>query len=918
MVYLMPTFLACYSDSQAAVRDAAEAAAGSVAAQLAPQGVKLVMTPILEAMGDRMWKKKESSLQLLATFARRTPRQVGRCLPAAIPKVMECLQDTHPKVAAAAAAALADVASVVLQPEIQKNMSQIIEALSRPEQKTAPCLEKLMETTFVNSMDSAALAVVVPIVTRGLRERSAELKKIAAQTAGNIFALVNEPRDMAPFVPIILPEVTKAVDHSHPDVRKAAERAKEKLLVGAKMEKGVSAVVVDDTLAAHVRTALAALPKIVMLYAAEVTAELLEDKEVSTEEELSAVLLPMLNPFTEARAIAALCISVVALHEERVLAAMGADLHAGKNMLVNIPNIILAFAGRVLLNKTPFFMEQGHRYGLVGMNGVGKTTLLTRVAAGDINNFPKDVSCYYIQHEILAEAGTSVTTFMLGEVPEGCGMDQIKEALAAVGFSDERAAAAVSELSGGWRMKLAIARSMLWNADLLLLDEPTNHLDTAAIEWLSSYICSLKSTVCLVSHDYDFLDTVLTDVIHICDSKLTYYPGTFKDFQRIRPEVCAALPSPAAAILAAKAQIAQAAAVAAGDLVMEEAKPEDAAPKKIAPLKFPDPGSLDGIRSRVKTVMKLANVSFKYETATTPILTDATVRLTLGSRVALVGENGAGKTTLLKLLVGDLEPTLGVGEVWKHHNLRVAYIAQHSMHHLEDHVESTPLAYIQDRFYLGRDKELAKLATLSLDDDERELMTQRGEIEAIVGRAERGSKLWYEVNKVGRKKDDTVWEPLDFLNKMAPYVLKLVKNYDEKMKAMASGVDIRPLTAEEVKRHLDDFGLNEDLAVSKIKRFSGGQRSRLVLAAAMWGKPHVIALDEPTNYIDQATLSALTQALQLFKGGVITISHNEAFVNELCTEKWHVGGGVVKSELTGEKKAKADLKEAIKARKSET
>jgi elongation factor 3 len=311
-------------------------------------------------------------------------------------------------------------------------------------------------------------------------------------------------------------------------------------------------------------------------------------------------------------------------------------------------------------------------------------------------------------------------------------------------------------------------------------------------------------------------------------------------------------------------------------------------------------------------------VSFKYETATTPILTDATVRLTLGSRVALVGENGAGKTTLLKLLVGDLEPTLGVGEVWKHHNLRVAYIAQHSMHHLEDHVESTPLAYIQDRFYLGRDKELAKLATLSLDDDERELMTQRGEIEAIVGRAERGSKLWYEVNKVGRKKDDTVWEPLDFLNKMAPYVLKLVKNYDEKMKAMASGVDIRPLTAEEVKRHLDDFGLNEDLAVSKIKRFSGGQRSRLVLAAAMWGKPHVIALDEPTNYIDQATLSALTQALQLFKGGVITISHNEAFVNELCTEKWHVGGGVVKSELTGEKKAKADLKEAIKARKSET
>ncbi len=220
--------------------------------------------------------------------------------------MVECLQDTHPKVAAAATAALADVAAVVSQPEIQKNMAQLIEALSKPEQKTAPCLEKvrcccvlamsnvcalltervqLMETTFVNSMDSAALAVIVPVVTRGLRERSAELKKIAAMTAGNIFALVNEPRDMAPFVPIILPEVTKAMEHSHPDVRKAAERAKDKLLAGARMEAGAAAPQAeDDALAAHVRAALAMLPKIVLQYAAEVTAELLEDKEVSTAE----------------------------------------------------------------------------------------------------------------------------------------------------------------------------------------------------------------------------------------------------------------------------------------------------------------------------------------------------------------------------------------------------------------------------------------------------------------------------------------------------------------------------------------------------------------------------------------------------------------------------------------------------------
>jgi len=387
-----------------------------------------------------------------------------------------------------------------------------------------------METTFVNSMDSAALAIVVPVVTRGLRERSAELKKIAAMTAGNIFALVNEPRDMAPFVPIILPEVTKAIEHSHPDVRKAAERAKEKLLHGARMENGAAApAVADKALALHMKAALSSLPDIVSQYVAELTTELLEDKEVTTAEELAALLSPIIRMFVEPAAIDILTSSVVLLHEERVRAAAGLDIHAGKDLIVNIANIILAFAGRVLLNKTPFYLERGHCYGLVGQNGVGKTTLLTRIAAGDINNFPKDVSTYYIQHEILAEAGTSVTMFMHGQVPEGCPTERITEALREVGFSDERAAAAVSELSGGWRMKLAIARSMLWNADLLLLgahslarlsvalrswlsraDEPTNHLDTGAVEWLSTYIRNLKCTVCLVSHDYDFLDTART------------------------------------------------------------------------------------------------------------------------------------------------------------------------------------------------------------------------------------------------------------------------------------------------------------------------------------------------------------------------------------------------------------------------
>ena len=101
-----------------------------------------------------------------------------------------------------------------------------------------------------------------------------------------------------------------------------------------------------------------------------------------------------------------------------------------------------------------------------------------------------------------------------------------------VGFDDVKMAATIQSLSGGWRMKLAIARAMLWDAEVLLLDEPTNHLDTAAIAWLTNYLKSLtNTTICLVSHDYDFLADVLTDVIHLHDKNLTYYPMGFKVFR---------------------------------------------------------------------------------------------------------------------------------------------------------------------------------------------------------------------------------------------------------------------------------------------------------------------------------------------------------------------------------------------------
>ena len=123
---------------------------------------------------------------------------------------------------------------------------------------------------------------------------------------------------------------------------------------------------------------------------------------------------------------------------------------------------------------------------------------------------------------------------------------------------------------------------------------------------------------------------------------------------------------------------------------------------------------------------------------------------------------------------------------------------------------------------------------------------------------------------------------------MPSYVLKLIKNYDDRANALASGLAIRPLTAAEILAHLEDFGIDSTLAHGKVKQMSGGQRCRLVLAAALWSMPHVICLDEPTNYLDNDTLAALTKALKDFKGAVVTVSENEAFVDAISNEKLEI------------------------------
>merc|ERR1719161_1464343 len=142
----------------------------------------------------------------------------------------------------------------------------------------------------------------------------------------------------------------------------------------------------------------------------------------------------------------------------------------------------------------------------------------------------------------------------------------------------------------------------------------------------------------------------------------------------------------------------------------------------IRPFIFPDPGKPEGIRTFRKPIMTLKDVNFKYPETDKYVVEKCSATLTLGSRAVIVGGNGSGKSTVLKLLIGDLEAEEGVGEAWRHHNLRQAYVAQQSLHHLEDYVQVTPVHYIQERFRQGLDAELSKLKTTLITEEDQEAM----------------------------------------------------------------------------------------------------------------------------------------------------------------------------------------------------
>lgn len=237
VIHILPIMLTCFSDSSVPVREATDLAARAVMRNLSAQGVKLVMPSLLNGLDDPAWRTQVGSVQMLGAMAFCAPKQLSSCLPTVVPKLSEVLGSSHPKVQAAAKTALQQIGSVIQNPEVQQLVPAIILAFDSPAKHNATCLDTILGTVFMNTVDAPSLALLIPVVNRGIRDRSTETKKKAAKIIGQMSSLVNEPKDLTPYVPLILPELQKIVVDPNPDIRAIAAKSLGSLMRGLGEEK---------------------------------------------------------------------------------------------------------------------------------------------------------------------------------------------------------------------------------------------------------------------------------------------------------------------------------------------------------------------------------------------------------------------------------------------------------------------------------------------------------------------------------------------------------------------------------------------------------------------------------------------------------------------------------------------------------
>jgi ATP-binding cassette, subfamily F, member 3 len=504
--------------------------------------------------------------------------------------------------------------------------------------------------------------------------------------------------------------------------------------------------------------------------------------------------------------------------------------------MLRIDNLTYRIGPRVLLDGASAAVNEGHRVGLIGRNGTGKTTLLKLIAGGleadqGSINWPSRWRIGVTSQEapdgdeslietvlasdkelvaLLAEAETATDPDRIVHIHAELESRDAHSAraraariLAGLGFDEAAQNRPCRDFSGGWRMRVALASLLFTQPELLLLDEPTNHLDLEACVWLEDYLRHYPGTILLVSHDRGILNRVVDEILHLENGKLTMYTGGYDRFEetrrmrlalddkmRVKQDAQRAHIMKFVDRFRYKASKSRQAQSRLKMLAKMEPIPEHQEEAGVT-FTFPEPAPLS------PPLYSVDEVDVGYDSK--KVLHKLGFRLDEDDRIALLGANGNGKSTLIKLLAGRLDPM--AGHVQRSGKLKIGYFAQHQTDELD--LAVTPVV------------------------------------------------------EMGRR---------------------------------------RPNETERAHRtHLGSFGFSQARADTKIGNLSGGEKARLLFALLALDKPNILLLDEPTNHLDIASREALVQALNDFTGAVVIVSHDPHVIELTADRFWLVEGGSVRT-----------------------
>jgi elongation factor 3 len=914
-------------DKSKAVKDAAVNASKVIIDVISPFAIDIIMPTLLAGISVKAKPpQKEATLNLITAFVAKAPEAVGYELVSLVGPVADLTCDIKKEVKVAAIECMQAISGCTGNKDLEPFLPAVVEAASSI-QNTHKCVEKLAGCVFVQNVETKALAVMLPVLQRGLTDKAEEVKRTCCQIVDNMCKVVEDPASLIPVMPILEPLVKGATEKiSDPEARGVAEKALatlQKAFAGAESQRvDVNAAVQALKEAIGDKAGNDNAFEITLMHTGALAA--MATNMMNFEEEKWNKAVALDKPFTDVidEVRAKMLIAAKPAEEIEEEDTEGVDLYKG--------SFSLAYGTLTLLRDTKMHLKRDRFYGLLGPNQCGKTTLMRAIAREQLEGFPKrdELKSVFVEHEIedeevdVQDDGFPIlsvdkpgwwwvqhTCNEIYQIENKVSEETVKELMKSLGFGypggPDRAANLenpVTSYSGGWKMKMQLCAAQLMNADVLMLDEPTGHLDVDNIKWLEDWLESFPGSIICTSHFSPFLDRMCTHIIDFQDRKLKTFKGVkgkcLTQFVEKHPEKKAYF-----------------------ELSNEVMK-----------FVFPEPGSMEGVKSRSKVVLRMNNVTFQYPTKDKPTIMDVSLTVSQVSRVAVIGANGAGKSTAIKVLVGEQKPTEGT--IWKASGLRMAYVAQHAFHHLEKHMQKTPTEYIMWRFAGNDDKESLEFKTQELSVDEEQARSQKWCIDGVTGavrrcidpkedakkakqdeekavipdailnrRMKKKEKTYeYEVKWQMQSIDQSCWVEKDIMIKMG--YLKMVQREDEKQAAMA-GLQSKQLTQPGIEKHLKDFGVDPEFAShTQINQLSGGMKVKVVLACCMWQNPHILILDEPTNYLDREGLGALVLACKDYKGGVLIISHNKEFCDNVATEKWIMKGGYLRIE--GESKAADD------------